>query len=79
MASDVVGLAVSGDTGLTVGEASGSISRLYRCGVCGLTAPDFEDLRSHMLSEHLPATDQSQQIPDGQCQIRKSHSLEKYM
>lgn len=31
-----------------------SLSRLYRCGVCGLTVPDFDELKTHMIAAHIP-------------------------
>lgn len=29
------------------------VSRLYRCGVCGMMSNDINSLRNHMIAEHV--------------------------
>lgn len=33
---------------------SSPVVRLYRCGICGLTAPVFDELKAHMIALHVP-------------------------
>lgn len=33
--------------------AVSGVNRLYRCGVCGVTSPDVDELRMHMIDVHI--------------------------